>query len=138
MIIVTYTAAADHPFGGPITGCIKVRALDPWGWHAPHVEVPEFRPDWDSTHFVLDSVVAPIPADIVAAREVAMARVRLRVRRDGLLRDVIDPIVTNPLRWEALSEAQKASVMASRDALLAWPDSEPDPMNPTPPALPEV
>lgn len=137
-VVLYFQNAPDHPFGGPITSSARVRALDPFAWHPPHIVVDEWRTNWDDTHFVLDGRATPIPAEIIAARELAMARVRLRVRRDELLREVIDPIATNPLRWDPLTEDQKSAVMACRAALLAWPESEPDPMNPTPPALPEI
>lgn len=137
MIVVTYRPAADHPDGGEITACIvgtpeMIATLD-----APWIEVPEWRPDWDRTHFVLAGELAPIPAEIIAARELAMARVRLRVQRDGLLHDGVDPLVSNPLRWADLSAAQQTEVAAYRRALLDWPDTEADPIDPTPPVKPE-
>jgi hypothetical protein len=138
MIVVTFANAPGHPFSGAITGTRKLRSRpSPWAWFEPYVEVDTFRVDWDATHFVENSRLVPIPPEIIAAREVAMAKVRLRVRRDVLLRDRVDPIVNNPLRWDTLSIEQQTVLTGYRQALLDWPATEADPLNPTEPAMPE-
>jgi hypothetical protein len=129
--------AADHPFGGPILSARKTRSIDPFAWHAPHIVVDDWRTDWDVTHFVVDGRAEPIPPEVILARELAMARVRLRVRRDAILRDVVDPVRTNPPRWNALTAAQQAALSVYRQALLDWPATELDPLAPTPPPVPE-
>jgi len=134
-VLLFYRNAPGHPFSGPITHSMKVREVDPFAWHAPHVVVDEWRADWDSTHYIEDGAPVPIPPRIVAATVTAVARVRLRVRRNGLLRDVIDPLLTNPVRWAEMTDAQQAKVLACRQALLDWPATEKRPRNPTPPDL---
>ncbi len=137
IVLLFFQSAPDHPFGGPITSACRVREIDPFAWYEPHVVHDEWRLDWDSTHFILDGVLTPIPAEIIEAREIAMARVRLRVRRDGLLRDQVDPLLSNPVRWAALTDDQQATLEAYRLALLDWPETETDPRTPTPPPAPE-
>jgi len=134
-VLLFYRNAPGHPFSGPITSSMKIREVDPFAWHQPHVVVDEWRPDWDSTHYVEDGEAVPIPPRIIAAIVTAMARVRLRVRRNGLLRDVVDPLLTNPVRWAELTAEQQTSVLAHRQALLDWPATEKRPRNPTPPVL---
>lgn len=57
--------------------------------------------------------VAPT-TDAIRARQAEIAR----ARRDDMLRYQVDPIVTNPLRWAALSAAEQQEVSAYRQALL--------------------
>lgn len=47
-----------------------------------------------------------------------------RFERDNLLVTVVDPVVTNPLRWEELDEAQKSKYRAYRLYLLDIPKQE--------------
>lgn len=47
-----------------------------------------------------------------------------REERDNLLAKVVDPVVTNPLRWEGLSEAEKSKYRAYRLYLLDIPQQE--------------
>ena len=49
---------------------------------------------------------------------------RKREERDYLLTTVVDPVVTNPLRWEELDEAQKSKYRAYRLYLLDIPQQE--------------
>lgn len=104
----------------------------------PFVLLPEYRPDWDLTHIVVDDQLAERPAEGLAALRLEAAMARLRERRDGYLRSQVDPLVTNPLRWAALSPDQQAAMAAYRQALLDWPEVEADPLNPTPPTPPEI
>lgn len=46
---------------------------------------------------------------------------RKREERDYLLTTVVDPVVTNPLRWGELSEAQQSKYQAYRLYLLGIP-----------------
>jgi hypothetical protein len=50
-----------------------------------------------------------------------------REKRDNLLKEVVDSV--NPMRWEALSELQKDSWRAYRQALLDVPQQEGFPNN---------
>lgn len=52
--------------------------------------------------------------EAIRARQAEIAR----ARRDDMLRYQVDPVVTNPLRWAALSEAEQQEVSAYRQALL--------------------
>lgn len=47
-----------------------------------------------------------------------------RNERDYLLTTVVDPVVTNPLRWEELSEDKQSKYRAYRKYLLAIPQQE--------------
>lgn len=49
---------------------------------------------------------------------------RKREERDYLLNTVVDPVVTNPLRWEDLSDAEKSKYRAYRLYLLDIPQQE--------------
>lgn len=52
--------------------------------------------------------------EAIRARQAEIAR----ARRDDLLRYQVDPFVTNPLRWGALSESEQQEVSTYRQALL--------------------
>jgi len=45
----------------------------------------------------------------------------IRMQRDNLLRRDVDPIVTNPLRWDSLSTETQNKVKTYRNALLDVP-----------------
>ena len=71
-----------------------------------------------------DAVMALIGTDFAAyvpptqAELDAAAAAGVRGQRDGILATVVDPIVSNPLRWAEMSEAQQAEWSAYRTALL--------------------
>jgi len=48
----------------------------------------------------------------------AQAAASVRAQRDNLLRGVVDPIVSNPLRWADMTAEQQAAWTAYRTALL--------------------
>jgi hypothetical protein len=54
------------------------------------------------------------------ARDAATAA-SVRSTRDSLLATQVDPIVSNPLRWDAMTDQQKADMSAYRLALLDVP-----------------
>lgn len=60
-------------------------------------------------------------AEITAIRE-ERAPVLAREKRDRLLRTVVDPIVTNPLRWAEMTDAQRQAWSDYRRALLDVPE----------------
>lgn len=60
-------------------------------------------------------------AEIIAIRE-ERAPVLAREKRDRLLRTVVDPIVTNPLRWAEMTDAQRQAWSDYRRALLDIPE----------------
>lgn len=60
-------------------------------------------------------------AELTAIRE-ERAPVYAREKRDRLLRTVVDPIVTNPLRWAEMTDAQRQAWTDYRRALLDVPE----------------
>ena len=59
-----------------------------------------------------------------------------RVYRNQLLTEIVDPIVTNPLRWGELSQERKDEVSAYRRALLDITDQAGFPANVVWPEVP--
>ncbi|SFK41407.1 phage tail assembly chaperone [Caulobacter sp. UNC279MFTsu5.1] len=104
----------------------------------PYVVLPEFRSDWDLTHVVIDDQLVERGSADMASMALTRAMAALRARRDGLLRNEFDPIRSNPERWDPLSSEQKAALLAYRQALRDWPDTEAEPLNPTPPSPPAL
>jgi hypothetical protein len=137
MIVVFFTPRDDDPLSGPITECVEAPEAVIGSLRRPYRVVADRRDDWDFTHEVVGGeVVARDPAVLNSIAEANAVR-RLRARRDSLLRDLLDPVVSNPLRWSALSSDQQATVGVYRLALLDWPATEVDPLNPTEPPVPE-
>lgn len=60
-----------------------------------------------------------------------------RIERDKILRAVVDPVVTNPLRWADLTTEKQAEWAAYRTALLNVPDQAGFPTDITWPTKPE-
>lgn len=136
MIVVLFMPRDDDPLSGPITECIEVTESVIVTMGRTWRQVAELGP-WDFTHEVVaGEVVARDPAVLAAINRTNAVR-RLRARRNALLRNDVDPIVTNPIRWAELSAEQQAAWLAYRQALLDWPEAEADPLNPTPPIAPE-
>tara|TARA_A100000172_G_C3031788_1_gene106983 strand:- start:200 stop:610 length:411 start_codon:yes stop_codon:yes gene_type:complete len=48
--------------------------------------------------------------------------IEIRMQRDSLLRRDVDPLVTNPLRWDSLSTEVQNKVKTYRNALLDIPE----------------
>jgi hypothetical protein len=67
----------------------------------------------------------------------AQAAVAVRVQRDYLLENEVDPIVSNPLRWADLTAEQQAAWAAYRTALLNVPSQAGFPDSVTWPTKPE-
>lgn len=61
----------------------------------------------------------------------------VRAQRNSILREVVDPIVSNPLRWGALTDDQRTAWAAYRQDLLDIPDQSGFPHNVTWPSKPE-
>ena len=61
----------------------------------------------------------------------------VRHKRDGKLMTEVDPIVTNPLRWNALTDAKQAEWTQYRTDLLNIPDQSGFPNTVTWPTKPE-
>lgn len=66
---------------------------------------------------VMSGEVAPKPQVDVDAETAA----EVRFQRDQLLISIVDPVVTNPLRWGALNEEQQQSLATYRQELLDVP-----------------
>lgn len=75
-------------------------------------------------------------AEIIAIRE-ERAPVLAREKRDRLLRTVVDPIVTNPLRWAEMTDAQRQAWSDYRRALLDIPEQAGFPLSIVWPTKPE-
>lgn len=75
-------------------------------------------------------------AEITAIRE-ERAPVYAREKRDRLLRTVVDPIVTNPLRWAEMTDAQRQAWSDYRRALLDIPEQAGFPLSIVWPTKPE-
>ncbi len=60
-----------------------------------------------------------------------------RIERDTILSTVVDPVVTNPLRWADLTTEKQAEWAAYRTALLNVPDQAGFPHDITWPTKPE-
>jgi hypothetical protein len=138
MIVVFFTPLEADPSSGPITECVEATAETIEAMGRPYVEVADALTDWDAGYVVQGGAVVAQAAEVIEARALALARGRLRVRRDAILSETVDPIVMNPLRWGVLTADQQSALAAYRQALLDWPQVETDPLNPTPPTPPEL
>tara|TARA_B100000287_G_C20531932_1_gene741240 strand:+ start:488 stop:787 length:300 start_codon:yes stop_codon:yes gene_type:complete len=76
----------------------------------------------------IDGVLTPYPADEEAAlyakwkaEDIEIAKNEIRSIRNELLIYEVDPIVTNPLRWDALSTDKQNEWKTYRQALLDVP-----------------
>ena len=70
----------------------------------------------------------PPPDDVMAAG--------VRIRRDNTLSKEVDPVVSNPLRWDAMSDDEKAAWKQYRTDLLNITDQAGFPHNVTWPTKP--
>ena len=93
--------------------------------HPQHGWIPyTLDPSDTDTTIDNDAVMALIGSNFAAyvpptqAELDAAAAAGVRGQRDGILATVVDPIVSNPLRWAEMSEAQQAEWSAYRTALL--------------------
>lgn len=136
MIVVFYAPLAGDPLSGPIVDCLEATPAVIERQGRPYCPVAEYRVDWGVTHEVVAGEVTPRDPAVIAAEQLVRARIALRVMRGALLAENFDPIRNNPERWDPLSSEQKSALLAYRQALLDWPDTEVDPLNPTPPSPP--
>lgn len=101
------------------------------GWYDDsHVEIPEpnmevdFDP-WEVAvtmgHNTIDENGVTSYQDRRSLEEQIEA---MRLLRDKRLKDTVDPIVCNPLRWNSLSEEEQAAWADYRTALLTLPEQE--------------
>lgn len=59
---------------------------------------------------------------ITEAEHAERLAAKVRVERDSILRQEVDPVVTNPLRWDGMSEKEQAAYATYRRALLDIPE----------------
>ena len=79
----------------------------------------------------VEAWVAPTASEIAAAQAI-----EVRMQRDFLLSDGVDPIVSNPLRWASFSEAKQTEWTVYRQALLDISDQSGFPSDVTWPEAP--
>lgn len=96
---------------------------------------------WDmplkpSEHHVLSSNCKNWVAPSVEFLEEIAAKT-VRYERDSILKNYVDPIVSNPLRWNGLTTEQQQAVSDYRSALLNMPSHPLFPSNVQWPTKPE-
>ena len=99
--------------------------------HPQHGWIPYLLTDYDTdTTIDNDAVMALIGSDFSAyvaptAAEIATAAAaQVRAERDRLLVTVVDPLVSNPLRWSDLTTETQGAWATYRSALLDVPQQE--------------
>ena len=109
-----------------------------FGW------IPYLLTDYDTdTTINNDEVMALIGTDLAAyvaptqAELDAAAATQVRGERDNILATVVDPIVSNPLRWADMTTEKQAEWSAYRTALLDITDQAGFPTDITWPTKPE-
>lgn len=140
MIVAVFAPLENDADSGPIL-TVQEGSPERLAYLIPNcVEVFEKRDDYDSRFKVVDRKIVPKTDAEIADQERPFAVKAVRRCRDYLLREEVDPIVTNPLRWGDLTDSQKNAFIAYRQALLHITDSEnlPDPFNPVWPTKPEI
>ena len=84
-------------------------------WAASWPEIPDAFGTGDLFE---NGAFAPAPVDLIALAA------SVRERRDAILATEVDPIASNTLRWNALTQEQQAALAAYRQALLDVPQQE--------------
>ena len=105
------------------------------GWYTPevHTDIPTPNVAFTEQEWRLaiedsaNCIVAGVPRRM-DLRTIEEKRADERAHRDLLLAD-LDKVVANPLRWMALSDADKAALQAYRQALLDVPQQAGFPEN---------
>ena len=111
--------------------CMDVEINHPeYGW------IPYYLTTWDEDTTVdNNAVMALIGSDFEAyvpptqAELDADAAASVRARRDSILVNEVDPIVSNPLRWADLTTEEQNAWSAYRTALLDIPEQAGFPHN---------
>ena len=68
----------------------------------------------------------------------AISASAIRGKRNGLLAGFVDPVVSNPMRWDVLTSTEQNEVTAYRTALLNITDQDTFPTSVTWPSIPSV
>ena len=136
---ITITEVRNAQSNNAANTIIDVEINHPdYGW------IPYLLTDYDTdTTINNDEVMALIGTDFAAyvpptqAELDATAAAQVRAERDNILATVVDPIVTNPLRWADLTSEKQAEWSAYRTALLDITDQAGFPHDITWPTKPE-
>jgi len=119
-----------HPDAGywvTLTDEIPQSIRDKWPDGTLEVtERPDQFHDWVNNDWVLNTT-----------RQTEVMSVDVRAERDAILQRVVDPIVSNTLRWNDLTTEKQNEWTAYRTALLNISDQEGFPTNVTWPTQPE-
>lgn len=112
--------------------------------HPEHGWIPYLLTDYDTdTTIDNDEVMALIGTDFAAyvaptqAELDASAAAQVRSERDNILTTVVDPLVSNPLRWADLTSDKQAEWSQYRTDLLGVPQQAGFPEDITWPTKPE-
>ena len=112
--------------------------------HPQHGWIPYLLTDYDTDITINnDEVMALIGTDfapyVAPTQEEldAAAAAQVRAERDNILATVVDPIVSNPLRWADMTTEKQAEWSAYRTALLDITDQAGFPTDITWPTKPE-
>ena len=133
-----------------ITEVRNARYITPDGHIDMEINHPEFGwieytlspddPDTTIDNAVLMSLAENLPNGITPLDQAAWdERVGLyaKMNREAALRELVDPLVTNPLRWEGLAAEKQQEWRDFRQALLDITDQEGYPHNIVWPTQPE-
>jgi hypothetical protein len=97
--------------------------------------IPEHMSDWvEVKHLAIGNTYSAEEESRLQGIEDAA---QVRRQRDKILEDVVDPIVTNPLRWAELTADKQAEWTQYRIDLLNVPDQAGFPADITWPTTPE-
>jgi len=120
-----------HKMSIEITEVRNPRYITPQGHIDLEINHPEYGwidytlgpddPDTTIDNTALLALAEALPGGVQPLDQAAWdERVSLyaRMNRDAALRDIVDPIVTNPLRWEALTPEKQQEWRDFRQALL--------------------
>jgi hypothetical protein len=133
-----------------ITEVRNAQYITPDGYIDMEINHPEYGwieytlgpddPDTTIDNAVLMSLAEALPNGILPLDQSAWdERVGtfIRMNREAILREIVDPLVTNPLRWEELTPEKQQEWRDFRRALLDITDQEGYPHNVVWPTQPE-
>ena len=84
--------------------------------------------------------IAPYVAPTLPTEEelAIVSAEKIRTKRAGILSSLVDPVISNPMRWDALTSTQQNEVTTYRTALLDITDQDTFPTSVTWPTIPSV
>ena len=109
-----------------------------YGWIPYTLDLQDTGSGVDNTYLL--SIITDAKAYEPPTQEEIDAELALDIRmeRQGILVTIVDPFVSNPLRWESLTEKEKDSIKTYRQELLDITEQEGFPSDVTWPTKPEV